>query len=147
MSRWTTLTIDHLKAAGYGSLVDRARSLSVGAIDPGQEAIDNATARIRRAVSKANALDVDTTKVPNSLKGVAEKLAIYDLMERIGMPLSSDQEQKLRDITSDLNRISDDGIKVEAPDEAAGTGEMQPSPSPRIEPKTRNFTDRTTDGI
>lgn len=145
--RWTSLTIDHLRAAGYGTIVDRARALAAGPIDPAQEAIDNATARVRRAVGVGNALDLDAGKVPNSLKGTTEKLALYDLMERIGMPLSAEQQQKLHALTNDLDRQVDHRIPVEEPDNPIGAGEMQTAPEPCIAPRTRRFTARTTDGL
>ncbi len=145
--RWTLLTLDHLRAAGYGTIIDRACALATGGIDPAQEAIDNAAARIRRAVAAGNALDLNPGKVPNSLKGTAEKLALYDLMERIGMPLSTDQQQRLRDMTADLDRQADRRIPVETADDPAGASEMQHAPEPRIEPRNRNFTARTTDGL
>lgn len=125
MPRWFTLTADHLKAAGYGTIVDNARTKAVGAIDPVQEAIDNATARVQRAIAPGNALDADPTKIPASFKGVAEKLAFYALMERIGLPLSDAQAQTMRDITSDLNRTADNKLKVELPDDPATSPQIQ----------------------
>lgn len=125
MARWFTLTTDHLKAAGHGAIVDRARTLAVGGIDPVDEAIANAIARVQRAIAPGNVLDADPAKIPASFKGVAEKLAIYDLMERIGLPRSSDQEQNTRDITSDLNRTADHKLKVELPDDQAASDTMQ----------------------
>lgn len=119
MPRWFSLDTDSLKAAGHGALVDRARTLNTGATDPVDEAIANAVARIRRAVAPGNVLDADPAKIPGSFKGVAEKLAIYDLMERIGMGLSEDQKAKLRDINSDLNRTADNKLKIELADDPA----------------------------
>ncbi len=119
MPRWFTLTADHLKAAGHGAIMDAAQTKAVGGIDPIQEAIDNAIARVQRAIATGNVLDADPTKIPASFKGVAEKLAIYDLMERIGLALSAAQEQNARAITSDLNRTSDNKTKVELADDPA----------------------------
>lgn len=123
--RWTTITSDHLKAAGYGTIVDRAAALAVGGVDPVTEAIANAVARVRRAIAPGNTMDADTTKVPNSFKGVAELLAVFALMQRIGLPLSSDQQQTQRDLTSDLNRTSDERLRVEQPDTPTDTPDMQ----------------------
>jgi hypothetical protein len=125
MPRWFTLTPDHLKAAGHGSIVDSAQTVATGGVDPVAEAIANATARVQRAIGTGNVLDADPTKIPASFKGVAEKLAIYDLMERIGLPLSESQKQNQRDITSDLNRTADNKLKVELPDNPATTPTMQ----------------------
>jgi len=121
MPRWTTITADKLKAAGHGAIIDQARTLATGGVDPAEQAIANAVARVQRAIAPGNVLDADPAKIPASFAGVAEKLALYDLMERIGLPLSSAQEQALRDITSDLNRTADNKTKVELPDDPATT--------------------------
>ncbi len=123
--RWTTITSDHLKSLGHGSIVDRARAIAVGALDPVSEAIADATARVRRAVSTGNVLDADPTTVPDSLKLVAIRLSLFALMERIGLPLSEDQRQTRRDDISDLNRITDNRTKVELPDNPDSSAEMQ----------------------
>jgi hypothetical protein len=118
MSRWFTLTTDHLKAAGYGTIVDRAQTLATGSVDPVAEAIANATARVLRAVAPGNPLDADPTKIPGSLFAQAEKLALYDLMERIGA-IGDLERERWKAIESDLNRMSDDRKKVELPDDPA----------------------------
>ncbi len=123
--RWTTITADHLKAAGHGGIVDVAQTQAVGGIDPVTEAIADATARVRRAVSTGNVLDAAAAKVPDSLKGVTIRLALFALCERIGQPLSDDQKETRRDDISDLKRITDNRTKVEAPDVPADAGEMQ----------------------
>ena len=122
MPRWIAITADHLKAAGYGTIVTRAQTLAAGSVDPVTEAIANAVARVLRAVAPGNVLDADPSKIPASFKGLAEKLALYALMERIGVPLTPQQEQVMRDITSDLNRTADNKTKVELAD--------NPAPSP-----------------
>lgn len=117
MARWTSITVDDLKAAGLGFVVDKARSSSVGGVDPVAEEIANAVARVRRAAGGANPLDADGTKVPASLKGVTVRLALFALMERIRMPLSEDQRETRKADHSDLLRIADRKVLVEAPDD------------------------------
>lgn len=119
MARWIKLLTDHLKAAGHGALIDRARTLATGGIDPVTEAITVATARVQRAIAPGNVLDADPDKIPNSFRGVAEKLAIYDLMERIGLPRTPDQQKSFDAIISDLNRTADHKTKVELADDPA----------------------------
>lgn len=130
MSRWTAITADHLKAAGHGAIVDNARSLAAGGIDPVVEMIADAVARVRRAVTTGNVLDADTGKVPNSLKGVTIRIALFALCERIGLPLNDDQKDTKRDDISDLKRITDNRLRVETPDTPADSGEMQAHGSP-----------------
>jgi hypothetical protein len=129
--RWLTLTTDHLKAAGHGDLIDRARSLATGGLDPAEEAITNATARIHRAIAPGNTLDADATKIPASFKGLAEKLAIYDLMERIGLPLNADQTQMRSEFFAELARTAEHQLKVEQPDNPATSATIQ-STGPKI---------------
>lgn len=125
MPRWTALSSDHLKAAGHGEIIEQAGTLATGALDPVDEALADAAARVRRAVSTGNVLDADAAKVPNSLKGVAVRLALYGLCERIGLPLTDDQKEQRRNDNSDLKRITDNRMRVEAPDVADASGEMQ----------------------
>ncbi|HEX4085916.1 MAG TPA: hypothetical protein VHY22_13465 [Chthoniobacteraceae bacterium] len=125
MSNWTTISVDDLKAVGYGQIVDRARSMAVGGVDPAAEAIANAVSRVRRAISTGNTMDADAAKVPNSLKNVAVKLAFFNLMGRLRLDLSPSEAEDKRDQISDLKRIQDDEVKVEEPDTPGGNAEMQ----------------------
>jgi hypothetical protein len=127
MSRWITITPDHLKAAGHGALMDRAQTLAVGGLDPIPEAIDDATMRIRLAVSTGNVLDIDPTKIPASLKGMACRLCLYALQERIGMLTPSQRAEAERPIQSDLNRISDEKKKVDLADNPESTASVAPT--------------------
>jgi hypothetical protein len=106
-------------------IVDKARTLAVGGVDPAIEAIADAVSRVRRAVSTGNMMDLDPTKVPNSLRGVAVKLALYALMRRLRVPLSQDESKDEDNQISDLKRIQDDEVKIEEPDTPGGNAEMQ----------------------
>ena len=125
MGNWTSITSDDIKAVGYGMIVDKARTMAVGGVDPAIEAIANAVARVRRAVATGNIMDIDATKVPNTLKGVTVKLALYDLMRRLRLGLSHDESEDERNQISDLKRIQDDRAPVENPDTPGGSAEMQ----------------------
>src|ERR1700691_5139946 len=102
MGNWTSITVDDLKAAGHGAIVDKARTSATGATDPAVEMIAASVARVRRAVATGNSLDADTTKVPNSLKAVTVRLAIFALMARIRFPLTDDEKDDKRNDNSDL---------------------------------------------
>lgn len=147
-NNWTNITTDDLKAIGHGLLVDKARTTATGSIDPVEEVIADAVARVRRAVAAGNTLDADEAKVPNSLKSVAMRLAVFALSERIRMPLSDDQRETRRNDYNDLMRIHDSRQRVEQPDAVAhGLSEIQSEPNPKIHCKHRDFTNRTMDGI
>jgi hypothetical protein len=125
MSNWTHITADDLKAKGIGFLIDKAGTTDTGSVDPVEDSIATAVARVRRAIT-GSALDADTAKVPNSLKAVAVRIAIYELHERVGMPLTKDQSDARAQDNSDLLRISDKRIPVEIPDTSGGNAEMAP---------------------
>ncbi len=122
---WTPITADDLKATGMGFVIDKAQTTATGGTDPVAEAISDAVSRVRRAIT-GSAIDADPAKVPNSLKAVAVRMAVYRLMERIRMPLSLDQSKQRDNDNSDLLRISDKKIPVERPDTDGGTAEMSP---------------------
>jgi len=125
MSNWTSITIDSLKAAGHGVIIDAAQTAGIGDVDPVAESIADAVSRVRAACSTGNQLDADTTTVPNSLKGLSIRIALFALMERINYPLSEDQRDTRRNDNSYLLRINDDQLKFELPDTPAGNAEMQ----------------------
>jgi hypothetical protein len=116
MPNWTNISLDDLKASGHGLIVDRAQTLATGGVDPVTDAIDNAVARVRRAVQAGNALDTVATKVPRSLKAVTVRLVLFALMERIGLPLSEDQRKTRENDNSDLLRIADRKVRIEPAD-------------------------------
>lgn len=124
MARWFAITEDHLRASGYGTIVDRARECASaensGTVDPVDDAIQNAVGRVRRAVAPGNVLDIDPTKVPGSFKGAATKLALFDLYRVIGLPLTQDDQDEKRDINSDLKRTADNKLKVDLADDPEG---------------------------
>lgn len=114
---WTILTADDLKAAGHGTIIDRAQTAAVGGTDPVVEEIANAVSRVRRAVASGNPLDANAAKIPNSLKALTVRMAVFALMERIRFPLSRDQETTRKEDYSDLLRITDRKSLVETPDQ------------------------------
>ena len=122
---WTTITPGDLKATGLGFIIDKAQTTATGDVDPVAEEIASAVARVRRAIT-GSALDADPAKVPNSLKAVARRIAVFALMERLRVPLSDDQKTSRESDNSDLLRISDKRIPVEAPDVSAGNAEQSP---------------------
>jgi len=125
MSNWTTITEDNLKASGHSAIVEAAQTAGIGGVDPVAESIADAVSRVRAACSTGNQLDADPTRVPNSLKGLAIRLALFALMERINFPLGEDQRETRRIDNSYLLRIGDDQLKFELPDTADGNAEMQ----------------------
>lgn len=126
MANWTSITVDDLKAAGHGAIIDRAQTVAVGGVDPVAEAIAESVARVRRAVARKNAVDADVAKVPNSLKALTVRMALYTLMRRIRMPLSDDDKAQRTDDGKDIEGIAAKAGLVETPDNPVET-----SPVPR----------------
>jgi hypothetical protein len=149
MSNWTAITIDSLKAAGHAAIVDTADTAGVGGVDPVAESISDAVSRVRAACSTGNQLDIDATTVPNSLKGLTIRLALFALMERINFPLSEDQRETRRNDNSYLIRISNDKLRFENPDTPAGDAEMQQGAGIDTVTRTdrRPYTRRGMDGL
>ena len=121
MSRWITLTVDHLKVAGFGTIIDRARTAAVGGLDPVAQAIVAVTARVRRAVAPGNVLDADATKIPGSLESEAVLIAVSTLAGRIGIPLTNDVIDQVRDARKELQTIAENKVKVEIADNPEST--------------------------
>lgn len=149
MGNWLTITIDDLKAAGHGDVVDAAQSQSVGSTDPVSDAIIDSIATIRGAISVGNTLDADVTKIPRSLKSLCERMAYFRLVERIGMELTQDQRDTKKNDQSYLNRIIDSKIRFEKPDVAGGSAEMQSGSGIDVMTSTNrnNYTREGMDGL
>lgn len=126
MANWKAITIDDLKTEGHGAIIDAAQATAAGSIDPVTAAIAHATARIRAAISKGNSLDSDSTKIPNSLVGLACRICVRKLKQRIEYALSQDERDERKEDEAYLNRISIDAIRFESPDAAGGDAEIQP---------------------
>jgi hypothetical protein len=149
MSNWTSITIDTLKAAGHSAIIDAAQTAGIGGVDPVAESISDAVSRVRAACSTGNQLDSDTTTVPNSVKALTVRFALFALMERINYPLSEDQRDTRRNDNNSLVRISADKLRFELPDNPAGDAEMQIGTG--IDTITRtnreHYTRRAMDGL
>ena len=125
MSNWISLTIDDLKAVAFGGIIDAARASAAGANDPVAEAIADAVATVRGAISTGNALDADPTTVPRSLRPLTSRIAVFALMERVQIDLNTDQRATRAADLARLVRIGDQKQRFEQADHPAGSAEMQ----------------------
>jgi len=139
MSNWTSITIDSLKAAGHGAIISAAQTAGIGGVDPVAESIADAVSRVRAACSAGNQMDIDTTAVPNSTKGLTIRIALFALMDRIGFPLGADQRDTRRTDNGYLLRISADKLRFELPDNPGGNAEMQPGTDIDTVTRTRRW--------
>ena len=122
---WTPLTIDDLKAVALGDAIDAARALAPGANDPAAEAIADAVAAVRGAISTGNVLDANTATVPRSLRSLAARTAAFALMERVQIELNADQRATRQADAARLARINGQSERFESADTPAGSAEMQ----------------------
>jgi hypothetical protein len=125
MSNWITIAAPDLAGAKIGAIMTTAIA---NGFDQA-EAIADVTARIRSAVSAGNALDIDPTTIPKSLKGMAVRMIIALAKAHIEYAMTADEKTLQTDDSSYLRRIIDEDLKFEAPDNPAGSAEMQ-SPAP-----------------
>ena len=123
---WIPLTIDDLKAVAFGGIIDAAQATAAGANDPVAEAIADAVATVRGAISTGNTLDADPTTVPRSLRPLAARTAVFALMERVQFDLNADQRTTRQADLTRLGLITSQKQRFEQADHPAGSAEMQP---------------------
>ena len=133
MSNWTAITDTIVKTGKTTTFLTSVQSLAASRseADPLPEMIADVTATIRGAASNGNRLDVDATKIPNSLKGLALRMILRRLKDYLEYALTPDEVKQAADDSSYLNRIIDEKIRFELPD-TPGTDEMQVSPSIQV---------------
>ncbi len=141
---WTSITEAAVKSAKTSQVLANARAIAeaAGDSDPLPEIIADTVAMLRAACSTGNQLDADTTKIPNSLKGLALRIIVRALKDYIEMPLTEDERSKAAEDLSYRNRISDQKMRFETPDNASATGEMQSAGSIEIAAVNKPFAGR-----
>lgn len=125
MSNWTILTVDDLKAVAFGGIIDAAQASAAGAVDPVAEAMADAVAVVRGAISTGNVLDQNPAAVPRSLRPLAARTAVFALMERVQIDLNADQRATRLADQARLTRIGDQKQRFEQADHPADSVEMQ----------------------
>ena len=125
MSNWIVLTADDLKAVAFGGIIEAARASAAGSVDPVVEAMADAVATVRGAISTGNVLDQDPATVPRSLRPLAARVAAFALMERVQIELNADQRATRAADLARLTRIGDQKQRFERADHPAGSAEMQ----------------------
>ena len=151
MSNWTAITETLLATGKNSSIMTSVQSLAAAQSlsDPVPEMIADVTATIRAAISTGNILDLDATKIPNSLKGLAIRMLTLRLKDYVEMEMSPYEKVQAEADRSYLNRIMDEKIRFELPDEPGGSAEMQtPGSLETISGTCRDqYTRRGMDGL
>jgi hypothetical protein len=140
MANWTALTEADLKDSAHSAIVDSAEGVDAGC---SARVIADAVAKVRAAIASGNQLDVDTTKIPKSLKDLAGRIAVRRLLGIIHMELSKDEQDQRKEDNDYLKQISANKVRFELPDNP-GTSEMQSSPSIQTGSATRSCERVTT---
>lgn len=131
MSNWVSLNTTHVKTGKLSVLLARVQGAAAtrGEADPLPSLIADVVATLRAAVSVGNQLDQDTSKIPNSLKGLAIRMVQRRVNDYLGLELTEAEAAQAKEDQSYLNRIIDNKITFETPDTAAGSAEMQKTAS------------------
>ena len=130
MSNWTSITPTAVRTAKNTAILDQVQSLASerGEADPLPTIVATVVSRIRAAVSAGNQLDVDATKIPNSLEGLALGMIVRKLKDYLEIEQTKFESDQAADDRSYLNRIVDARLKFETPDTAGGSAEMSSPP-------------------
>ncbi len=121
---WISITIDDLKAVALGQIIAAAQGLVMpGQADPVAAAIADAVATVRSAVGVGNVLDVNPAAVPGSLRALTARTAVFALLERMEIELTTDQRTTRAADTARLGRIRDGRQRFEPADHPDGSGE------------------------
>lgn len=148
---WQAITIDTLREAKIAALIDACDSvgLAEGQANRAAGLIAKVVTRVRRKVAScaSNRVDEDETTVPAGLVGDTVKLVIAELKNSVEEALTDDEQNELRRINSDLNRIAECKDAVDQPDTPVEPEVESTAGTPRITPKTRNFKREDSDGV
>lgn len=127
MSNWITITEDYVRMGKVTAFIDAMQSTAAtrGDQDPLPEMIIDVIATIRASISTGNQLDLDTTKIPRSLKGLAIRLINRRVKGYLNQELTSEESKQADADQSYLNRITDQKLRFETPDAPAASSEMQ----------------------
>ena len=150
MPNWTTITDTAINASRNAAYLTELRDMAStnGYADPFPELVSDVVSQIRARISTGNTLDVDPTKIPNSLKGLALRMLGRAIKSALPVALSEDERTEAKDDLSYLNRITDEKIRFELPDSPAGTAEKQSGEGISVVSGSRPFaTRRTMDGL
>jgi hypothetical protein len=150
MSNWIALAESDVDAGKVNTyLVQmRAQATAAGLSDPLPELIADVTATLRATISTGNPLDVDPTKIPRSLRGLAVRMVVRRIKDYLETELSNAEIKQAEEDRSYLLRINDNKLRFELPDNAAvDSAEQTPAPKPRISCRRKHFSRFEEDGI
>lgn len=127
---WKAVTEADLQRTCMNPLLNaqRTAALASGQADPLAAAIEEAVAKVRAAIQSCqrNAVSVDVTCVPVSLRDVACWLALERIAKRLTViKLTGDQVSAIGDARKELERVAECELAVETPSEVLSPASVQ----------------------
>jgi hypothetical protein len=119
---WIAITIDTLNEAKVAALISACSTKGKASGQPDRAAgiIQGVVNEIRNSVAtcKANKVDSDTTKVPESQRDLAVDMIIARLKKVVELDLSQDERDNLAERNRQLRDIAACKLVVDQPDNA-----------------------------
>jgi hypothetical protein len=127
MSNWTSINETMVRTGKLSVFMNamQARAAAASEANPLPNMISGVVSRIRRAIVHGNVLDVDPTKIPNSLVDLATRLIQRRIKSYLNQELTKEESAQADDDRADLNQIVANKTPFETPDVPAGDAEMQ----------------------
>lgn len=148
---WVTITTDDLDNTKLAPLVSalRTAALASGQADPVAAITTTVIDRLRRTVAacRANRVDADTTRIPQSLKALACRMIIREAKDRLEIELT-DTERKAWDVDErELREIAACALPVDEADNAGAPAVQSTQPGPAIRARQKKFSREQQEGV
>lgn len=143
MANWTLINVTDLDDYMPAGLSTKARTvaLAAGQGDPFDDLMPTAVAKVRAAVAscRANKVDADVLKVPNSLKDVAVLLIAERLFNRVSETPTENQEKQFENARKTLEKVAECDIAIETPDDPIDAPTQRTGGVEFTNPRTRKY--------
>jgi hypothetical protein len=151
-TNWITLAAADLNAYQVAALVTATREAALGAgqADPFLEVMPDIVARIRAEVRGCarNRVSNSSLTIPKDLKAQAIYLIFEAMSARLGLSLSDDLKELVRDARKYLARVAACEIPIGEPSDPETTNDVQSTAgTPHITAPTRRFDRCSQNGI
>lgn len=124
---WITITAADLDDTKIAALLEATRTaaLASGQADPTSEIIAGVLARVRAEVQGCarNSVDADPTLIPPSLRRLACRMVVFELMGRLQVELTEDERAERRADLRYLERVAACEVPVEPPSTPTSTAQ------------------------
>lgn len=147
---WISITENDLNATKLAPLMSalRTAALAEGQGDPVPEMTAGVISRVRRMIAacRTNRVDVDATKIPESLKELCCRLIIIAAKNRLEIPLTDDERKQWDIDERELAAISKCDLPIETSDNSEAPPVQSTQPGPSIKGRTQRFSREQQEG-